>query len=184
MNNDEAVKEIRRNAIKAGLKLVDCPIRHLGTENAHKLYYDIQKHLIANGVEILFDTTCCDLLFNGDVCVGAVFKPSKGGEQFTINADKVVVATGRKGADWLDDQCRKHNIDHEAGVVDIGVRVEVRNEIMEKVNNVLGIRGKVGDLLFYRRDGKDYEKRIGKRNKAECSEEQWRHRMRFRTAVK
>ncbi len=137
LNNDEAVKEIRRNAIKAGLKLVDCPIRHLGTENAHKLYYDIQKHLIANGVEILFDTTCCDLLFNGDVCVGGVFKPSKGGEQFTINADKVVVATGRKGADWLDDQCRKHNIDHEAGVVDIGVRVEVRNEIMEKVNNVL-----------------------------------------------
>ena len=55
---------------------------------------------------------------------------------------------------------------------------------MGKVNNVLGIRGKVGDLLFYRRDGKDYVKRIGKRNKAECSEEQWRHRMRFRTAVK
>ena len=49
---------------------------------------------------------------------------------------------------------------------------------------MLGIRGKVGDLLFYRRDGKDYVKRIGKRNKAECSEEQWRHRMRFRTAVK
>ena len=57
LNNDEAVKEIRRNAIKAGLKLVDCPIRHLGTENAHKLYYKIQKYLLENGVTILFNTT-------------------------------------------------------------------------------------------------------------------------------
>ena len=29
------------------------------------------------------------------------------------------------------------NIEHRAGTVDIGVRVEVRNEIMESVNNVL-----------------------------------------------
>ena len=28
----EEIKEIRKNAIKANLKLVDCPIRHLGTE--------------------------------------------------------------------------------------------------------------------------------------------------------
>ena len=31
----EEIKEIRKNAIQAGLKLVDCPIRHLGTEKAH-----------------------------------------------------------------------------------------------------------------------------------------------------
>ena len=34
---DEEVKEIRRRAIMAGLRLVDCPIRHLGTECAHQL---------------------------------------------------------------------------------------------------------------------------------------------------
>ena len=55
---------------------------------------------------------------------------------------------------------------------------------MARVNNVLGIRGKVGDLFFYQRDGRSYVKRIGKKAKTECSEEQWRHRMRFRTAVK
>ena len=33
--------------------------------------------------------------------------------------------------------CIKHGINHRAGTLDIGVRVEVRNEIMEKVNNVL-----------------------------------------------
>ena len=47
------------------------------------------------------------------------------------------MSVGRRGADWLEDQCRKHGIRREAGVVDIGVRVEVRNEVMERVNNVL-----------------------------------------------
>ena len=34
VGNGEEIKEIRKNAIKAGLKLVDCPIRHLGTEHS------------------------------------------------------------------------------------------------------------------------------------------------------
>ena len=33
--------------------------------------------------------------------------------------------------------CLEHSIDHKAGTVDIGVRVELRNEIMESINNVL-----------------------------------------------
>jgi uncharacterized FAD-dependent dehydrogenase len=52
-------------------------------------------------------------------------------------ADNVVISAGRKGADWLKSLCVKHNITHKAGTVDIGVRVEVRNEVMEKVNNIL-----------------------------------------------
>ena len=42
INTDDAIKEIRKNAIKAGWKLVDCPIRHLGTEKAQELYLKIQ----------------------------------------------------------------------------------------------------------------------------------------------
>ena len=39
VGNTEEVKEIRKRAIQAGLKLVDCPIRHLGTEKAQELYF-------------------------------------------------------------------------------------------------------------------------------------------------
>ena len=48
-----------------------------------------------------------------------------------------MVATGRRGADWLEKLCAEHNIAHAPGTVDIGVRVEVRNEVMEEVNSVL-----------------------------------------------
>ena len=41
LGNTEQVKEIRKRAIMAGLKLVDCPIRHLGTEKAQEIYYSI-----------------------------------------------------------------------------------------------------------------------------------------------
>lgn len=127
----EEIREIRKKATIAGLKLVDCPIRHLGTEKAHELYYSIEKYLLEHGVKILADKTCNDVIIEDGVCKGAIVN----GE--TILADVVVVATGRKGADWLDDMCRAHGISREAGVVDIGVRVEVRNEIMEKVNEAL-----------------------------------------------
>ena len=52
LGNKEEVKNIRRRAIKAGLRLVDCPIRHLGTEKAQGLYYAIEKYLLENGVEM------------------------------------------------------------------------------------------------------------------------------------
>ena len=127
----EEIREIRKSATIAGLKLVDCPIRHLGTEKAHQLYYDIEQYLLKNGVSIIANSSCSDIIIENGVCKGAVVEGKE------IFADEIVVATGRKGADWLDEMCRQHGIGREAGVVDIGVRVEVRNEVMEKVNKAL-----------------------------------------------
>jgi uncharacterized FAD-dependent dehydrogenase len=46
LEHPDEVAQIRRRAIKAGLKLVDCPIRHLGTERAQEIYGRIQQHLL------------------------------------------------------------------------------------------------------------------------------------------
>ena len=135
LGNTEEVKRIRARAIQAGLKLVDCPIRHLGTEKAQQIYYAIEQYLLEHGVEILFGCECQDLILSGDVCKGV--QVVQKGEQFEILADYTVVATGRRGADWLEKICAEHGIAHQPGTVDIGVRVECRNEIMEKVNEVL-----------------------------------------------
>ena len=139
VGHDEKIKAIRLRAIQAGLKLVDCPIRHLGTGMAQELYGKIEKHLTDNGVEIIFKTECVDLIVEDGRAKGAVFLPcgKPESEKFSVSADNVVIATGRKGADWLEDMCKKHNIEHLPGTVDIGVRVEVRNEVMEDVNEAL-----------------------------------------------
>ncbi|MCR6516073.1 MAG: NAD(P)/FAD-dependent oxidoreductase [Clostridium sp.] len=138
VENPEAVKEIRRKAIEGNLKLVDCPIRHLGTEKAQEIYLKLQNHLLDLGVEIRFDTLAKDLIIENNKITGVLLTDSiTKSKDETVKGNCVVVATGRKGADWLKDMCLEHNIDHKAGTVDIGVRVELRNEVMEKVNEVL-----------------------------------------------
>lgn len=131
----EEIDEIRKRAIRAGLRLVDCPIRHLGTEKAQKLYLNIQNYLLDQGVEILFGTECENIILEGEVCTGVRILTKEGARN--LEADEIVIATGRRGADWLEKVCQENGIAHRPGTVDIGVRVECRNEIMEMVNKVL-----------------------------------------------
>ncbi len=131
----DEIKEIRKRAIRAGLKLVDCPIRHLGTEKAQALYRAIQDELEAKGVEMRFGAECVNILLEGKRCRGVLLR--EGGVEHEVAGRRVVIATGRRGADWLESLCAEHGIAHRPGTVDIGVRVEVRGEIMETVNRVL-----------------------------------------------
>ena len=135
VSDSEKIKEIRRRAIRANLKLVDCPIRHLGTEKAQEIYLAIENRLKECGVRLLFSADALDIVMENGACKGALCRI--GGKEERIDAEIVIVATGRRGAGWLEEICRKHGVKHEAGIVDVGVRVEVRNEVMEDVNNIL-----------------------------------------------
>ena len=70
-----------------------------------------------------------------EYCIGV--HVAEGQNEYDVYAKQTVVAAGRRGADWFDKLCARHGIAHAPGTVDIGVRVEVRNEVMETVNNVL-----------------------------------------------
>jgi len=136
LGNSEEVKKIRMRAIQAGLKLVDCPIRHMGTEKAQQIYYDIEQYLLAHGVEMLFGYECRDIILQNGICKGVTIHDTHG-NSLQVEAEHTVVATGRRGAEWLEKICAEYDIAHQPGTVDIGVRVEDRNEIMETVNKVL-----------------------------------------------
>ena len=114
------VKDIRKRAIQAGLQLVDCPIRHLGTEKAQQLYLNIQHHLAEAGVEMWFETECENILLDGDVCRGVAARPTgkPDAPARQVTARQVVIATGRRGAEWLEKICAEHHIAHRPGTVD------------------------------------------------------------------
>lgn len=131
------IREIRKKAINAGLKLVNCPIRHIGTEKVRDIYLKIEHYLLEHGVEILFGWDCTDIICKDNTCKGVIIKENTTGDEKELLAKETVIATGRKGAGWLENLCREHAVEHEPGTVDVGVRVEVRNEIMEEVNEVL-----------------------------------------------
>ena len=131
----EEIKEIRKNAIHAGLKLVDCPIRHMGTEKAQGIYLAIERYLQENGVEMYFGYECSNLILENEVCKGVAI--SDGKTDLEIYAKHTVVATGRRGADWLEKLCAEHNIAHAPGTVDIGVRVELPYEVFAHLTDEL-----------------------------------------------
>ena len=138
ISNPDKIKDIRKRAIQAGLKLVDCPIRHLGTEKAQDIYHKIQTYLQENGVEIMFGYQCNDIILENGECKGVCIESvDKTHTSLDIHADKTIMAVGRRGADWLEKLCEEHKVVHKPGTVDIGVRVEVRNEVMEEINKVL-----------------------------------------------
>lgn len=129
IDNQRNIEYLRQNAKIWNIEVINVPIRHLGTEKAHILFQKMQDYLEASPLlEILFETKVEDLIIENGQIKGVVI----GGQ--AILAKNVVVAVGRKGADWLSAMCTKHSIAKRAGAVDIGVRYELKNEIMSDIN--------------------------------------------------
>ena len=138
----DQVNEMQAKAKKNSIDLISIPIRHLGTEKSHQLYGRLEKYLEDNNVNTRFETVVQDLVIENNQIKGVMVKPSDKAEDDsaeleTIYADKVVIAVGRKGANWLTSICEKHGIKTEAGIVDIGVRYELPDEVMKDVNKYM-----------------------------------------------
>ncbi|MEF9955009.1 MAG: NAD(P)/FAD-dependent oxidoreductase [Clostridium sp.] len=126
------IQEIRRKAITANLKLIECPIRHLGTEEGYKIYTKLQEHLLEKGVHIIFNTMIENIIIEDNTAIGVITDKGE-----TYYSDEIISAIGREGSDWFSHICGEHHIETEVGTVDIGVRVEVRDEVMEFLNKNL-----------------------------------------------
>lgn len=128
----QAIEDIRAKSIRANLKLIECPIRHLGTEEGYKIYTRLQKHLEESNVEIQFMTMVQDILIEDGKAVGVTTEKGE-----TYYAPEIVAGVGREGSEWFSHICKEHGIETQNGTVDVGVRVEVRDEIMKELNEKL-----------------------------------------------
>lgn len=132
IEDQEAIENIRAKAIRANLKLIECPIRHLGTEEGYKIYTRLQEYLLEKGVEIKFMTMVKDIIVEDGAAKGIV---TEDGVRFY--APEIVSGVGREGSEWFAGICKEHGIETRNGTVDVGVRVEVRDEIMKELNEKL-----------------------------------------------
>lgn len=133
----EEVKKLQDKASENGLGLVSFPIRHIGTEKTHELFTKIEEYIKSN-VEIRFDTTVDDLIIKDGKCTGVkVYNSYDENEKEELRAHHIVLAVGRKGANWLSLLCEKYLISSHSGSVDIGIRYELPDKVMEKINKYL-----------------------------------------------
>jgi uncharacterized protein len=129
LHETPAMREVGRKSIEANLKLVQCPVRHLGTEKTQELYRSLFHHLTQKGVEVIFNAPVTEFILEKKEVTGVKTTVE------TYNGKQVVLAIGREGSDWLMKQCAIKKIPTEVGIVDIGVRVECRNEVMQEIND-------------------------------------------------
>lgn len=124
------VREIEKRAIAVGLKLLRANVRHLGTEENLEILKRISSDL-AKKIEMRFMSNVTDIIVEDGVCKGV-----KVNEE-VIYGDNVFLVVGREGSQWLEKTFEKHNIKMTNNQVDIGVRVETNDIVMEEINETL-----------------------------------------------
>ncbi len=131
----DKVKEIEKRGFAAGLKLLRAQVRHLGTEKNLQIMASIFEYLKAK-IDMLYKTEVSDIITektsNGYKINGITLKNGE-----AIFADKIVITPGRDGSKWLSDIFKSRRIDMINNQVDIGVRVETSNIVMEEINENL-----------------------------------------------
>jgi uncharacterized FAD-dependent dehydrogenase len=130
--NTKEIIDIERRGLGVGLKLLRSEVRHLGTEVNLNLMKSIYEELLKMGVTMRFSSEVVDVIEENGMAKGVVLA---NGEQFL--AKYVVLNVGRPGSKWLSKMLRKHKIKVFNNRVDIGVRVETNDVIMDEINRNL-----------------------------------------------
>lgn len=129
--NTDTVKQIERRAMAAGLKLLRSKVRHLGTEENLKILTKFSNYL-KDKIDMFFGTKVEDIIVENDVVKGVKLTNGQ-----TFEADYVSLSVGREGSKWLAEVLEKRGVAMSQTQVDIGVRVECPNLVMEEINENL-----------------------------------------------
>ena len=133
-NMDEA-KEIRKKVAIAGAKLLIIKQKHLGSDHLPEYIEGISNYLIDKEVTLLDKTDVVDIHTENENKHVITYK--KGKKEETLESKYVVVAPGRTGAKWIQELADKYEIPYLSQSIEIGVRVEVRKDIMESITNII-----------------------------------------------
>ena len=132
-NMDEALK-IKEQIAKVGANLLIIKQKHLGSDMLPTYIQNFTNFLKNEGVEIKENTDVIDI---NDLKGSYEVTYKKGKKEEKINSKYVVVAPGRTGAKWVQELADKYEIPYTSQSIEIGVRVEVRKEILKQITDVI-----------------------------------------------
>jgi uncharacterized protein len=127
-------KDLMVKAMRAGIKFIPIRQKHIGSDFLPDIVSGIKKELEEKGTFVMVKTHAKDIILKDGKVSGVVVE--KDGKPQTLDADYVVLAPGRAGSHWLLDLAGKFGMPYHYGPLDIGVRVEVTNEVMEDFTKI------------------------------------------------
>ena len=130
-NMDEA-NQIKKEVAKTGARLLVIKQKHLGSDKLPGYIKNFTDYLENEGVERYENANVSDIISKKEDEHELVIDGKE-----SIVAKNVVVAPGRTGAKWIQELADKYSIPYTSQSIEIGVRVEVRKEILEDITNVI-----------------------------------------------
>ena len=122
-------ESLKLKCLQNNLRLLDMNVKHLGTDKNYLTMQNLIHALANDGVEMLafYD---CERVEKHD---GGYTLYYTNGEK--IEAEKIIIATGRGGANFVADFCRSFGVKMRSNYVDIGVRVEMKDIIWREFSD-------------------------------------------------
>ena len=129
--NMEEAKEIRKKAKRYGIDLLLIKQKHLGSDCLPELITAMAEHIKSKKVVMHTSEEVKEIIVDNNHICGVVTQRKK------YFADNVILAPGRAGADWVGGQAQKYGIGLKQRGIEVGVRVEVHNDIMQDLCDVI-----------------------------------------------
>lgn len=124
------IQWLEKLASKNNLMFVPSKIRHIGTDKCGALLKKI-KEGINKRVETLFQAEAQTVLVKKGIFKGIKLKD---GRNFYSNS--LILAPGREGSRWLEDESKRLSLTLLKNPVDIGVRVEIPASVFEPLTSI------------------------------------------------
>jgi uncharacterized FAD-dependent dehydrogenase len=128
--NAREIRELERRASMNNLVLVPSKIRHIGTDRCRGLLKKMKEDVNA-GARTVFQAEARTVIVDKGRFKGIVLK---NGEK--VFADFLILAPGREGSRWLEEESRRLNITLLKNPVDVGVRVELPAPVLEPITRI------------------------------------------------
>lgn len=134
-SNLEAALEIKKKVALTGARLMLIKQKHLGSDKLPSYIKNFTDFLKDQQVLIKASSNVTDIKSLKEDEHIIIYQEGKKTKE--IKAHNVIVAPGRTGAKWVQELADKYHIPYTSQSIEVGVRVEVRKEILEDICNVI-----------------------------------------------
>ncbi len=127
----EAAREIRKVAKRHGIDLLIIKQKHIGSDRLPDHIAAMADHIKSKGVVMHTSEEVKEIMVDNNHVTGVVTMRKK------YLAGNVILAPGRVGADWVGGLAQQHGIGLKQRGIEVGIRVEVHNDIMQDLCDII-----------------------------------------------
>lgn len=133
--SDEKSEQIKRDVTLKGARLLLIKQKHLGSDMLPSYIENFTDYLEQNGVDIIESGEVLDIWQDEDNLNHISYNHL--GKEYVMQSKFCVVAPGRTGAGWVQELLDRHKIPYVSQSIEIGVRVEVRKEVLSQITDTI-----------------------------------------------